>query len=75
MRRKKLSHDAAANARIEAAHKEAQKALKENRCPVCGRGVRRNLSLTGWVQCEQLGTEQFRKYPNLAPCDWQGFTR
>jgi len=61
--------------RIEAAHAEAAEALRTNTCPTCGRKVRRNLSLTGWVQCEQFGAPAFRKDSTAAPCDWQGFTQ
>lgn len=75
MRSKRSQKDVEKDLRIEAAKAEAQKAINENRCPTCGRGVRRNNSLPGWIQCEQLGAEQFRKYPNLPPCNWQGFTR
>ena len=35
---------------------------------------KRNLSLTGWWQCEQLGSPVFRKDPDKASCTWQGFT-
>ena len=60
--------------RIAAAHAEALAAWNSNRCPECGRGIRRNLALSGWVQCEQYGAEGFRKDPNAPSCDWQGFT-
>jgi hypothetical protein len=59
--------------RMGEARAEALAALQGNRCPCCGRGVRRNLSLTGWVQCEQFGAEQFRKDPAQPACSWQGF--
>lgn len=64
----------AAQARMAAAKAEAGKALAENRCPCCGKGVRQNLALTGWVQCEQFGAPTFRKDSSLPSCDWQGFT-
>lgn len=48
--------------------------VAENRCPTCGKGIRRNLSLTGWWQCEQFGTPQFRKDAELPHCNWQCFT-
>lgn len=60
--------------RIAAAHAKAAAALRANKCPRCGRAVRRNLSLSGWVQCSQFGAAQFRADANLPPCDWQGFT-
>jgi len=60
--------------RIEAAHAEARAAYAANKCPKCGRAVRVNLSLAGWIQCSQFGAPQFRADANSAPCDWQGFT-
>jgi hypothetical protein len=62
------------NERIAAARAEAAAALRANKCPKCGCKVRRNLSLTGWVQCEQLGAPAFRARPEDPHCDWQGFT-
>lgn len=62
-------------ARIAQSKAIAQKALQENKCPECMEGVRRNLALTGWVQCEQYGAEQFRKNPSQPACNWQGFTQ
>ncbi len=43
-------------------------------CPVCGAGLNRNLALSGWWQCEQLGAVGFRKDATKPSCDWQGFT-
>ena len=62
--------------------KEAQSArLAESRaivatgeCPLCGSALRRNLSMAGWWQCEQLGADTHRARPNDAPCSWQTFT-
>lgn len=70
--RKRLA--AEREARIRASQAEAQKAEETNCCPLCGRGVRRNLALTGWVQCEQHGDGHFRKDPAAPRCSWQGFT-
>lgn len=53
----------------------AQAALAANKCPRCGRPVRRNLALTGWVQCSQFGSDGFRADPTQPACDWQGFTQ
>ena len=53
---------------------EAQEALRHNVCPLCGKGVRQNLALNGWVQCEQFGADGFRKDDNQPSCEWQGFT-
>lgn len=48
--------------------------VRTGKCPKCGRGLVRNLSMTGWWQCEQLGSVAFRKHPELPSCGWQGFT-
>lgn len=61
-------------ARIAAAKAETARVVATGRCPKCGSGLRRNLALTGWWQCEQLGAETHRKRPADAPCEWQGFT-
>lgn len=60
-------------ARMAEARAEADAALAANKCPKCGRAVRRNLSLSGWVQCSQFGAEQFRADASLPACEWQGF--
>lgn len=60
--------------RIEARREEAREARRKNACPRCGRGIRRNLALAGWVQCSQFGSPRFRAVPEEPPCDWQGFT-
>ena len=60
--------------RRAASRAQAQAALATNRCPQCGRPVRQNLALTGWVQCSQYGAPGFRADPVAAACSWQGFT-
>jgi hypothetical protein len=74
MKRRMTPEEKARQARIQAAHEEAAKALRDNRCPICGETVRINSSLSGWVQCSQFGAPQFRKDPNRPSCNWQGFT-
>ncbi len=73
-KRKLTPEQAASNARIQAAHEETKRVVASGKCPLCGGGLRRNLSLTGWWQCEQLGAEGFRKDPAKPSCSWQGFT-
>lgn len=63
------------DARVAAAQAEARAAVAARRCPWCGAGLRHNLALTGWVQCEQYGAPGFRARASDPPCDWQGFTR
>lgn len=64
----------AQRARIEKAQAEARKIVATGACPDCGRPLRRNLSMTGWWQCEQLGAPGFRKDATLPPCSFQCFT-
>lgn len=65
---------AEAKARIEAALAEAQRIVASGKCPNCGSGLRRNLSMAGWWQCEQFGSEWFRKDPSRPSCSFQTFT-
>lgn len=60
--------------RIEAARAETRRVVATGTCPFCGARVRRNWSLTGWWQCEQLGADTHRKDPTKPSCSWQGFT-
>lgn len=73
-----LADDVAAylakEARIERDRQEARDAIAANRCPVCARPVRRNLSLTGWIQCNQYGADTHRADASQPACSWQGFT-
>lgn len=63
-----------ARERIARAKAEVQRVVATGVCPQCGSPLRRNLSLTGWWQCAQFGTEQFRADPSRPQCNWQGFT-
>ena len=60
--------------RIEKAHAEAREIVATGVCPVCGAALKRNLALTGWVQCEQYGAPGFRKDPSKPACPFQCFT-
>lgn len=64
----------ASKIRIEAAHAETRIVVASGKCPDCGAGLSRNLGLTGWWQCEQLGAVNFRKDSTKPACHWQGFT-
>lgn len=59
---------------IAAAQAQTREVVASGKCPDCGSGLRRNLALTGWWQCEQYGAESHRSRPNDPPCSWQGFT-
>jgi hypothetical protein len=61
-------------ARIEAAKQATREIVASEKCPKCGGGLKRNLSLTGWWQCEQFGAVGFRKDAAKPACEWQGFT-
>jgi hypothetical protein len=61
-------------ARIAQGHAATAAVLAANQCPVCGATVRRNLALTGWVQCAQYGAPDFRANAAAPSCSWQGFT-
>lgn len=56
------------------ARAETQAIVATGRCPTCGAALKRNLSLTGWWQCEQFGADGFRADSTKPPCNWQGFT-
>jgi len=53
---------------------EAKAIVKTGKCPQCGSGLKRNIALAGWWQCEQYGSEQFRKDPLKPICSFQTFT-
>ena len=72
-RQQKRQQQQAAETRMASARVEAGQALDTNTCPRCSQAVRRNLALTGWVQCSGLGAEGFRAQGST-PCEWQGFT-
>jgi len=61
-------------ARMDAIHSESLRIRNTGKCPVCGAGLRDNLSLAGWVQCEQYGSAGFRKDSSKASCEFQCFT-
>jgi len=61
-------------ARRAAHHAEVLAIVRAGVCPICGAKLRRNLSLTGWWQCEQLGAVGFRKDASKPGCSWQNFT-
>jgi hypothetical protein len=65
---------AAAKAKNEKRIAEAVAIVKTGKCPDCGCGLRRNLALTGWWQCEQYGAPGFRKDASKPSCSFQIFT-
>ena len=47
--------------------------VRRGTCPDCGAKLRRNLSMDGWYQCEQLGAPGFRADAEKPHCDFQFF--
>lgn len=64
----------AEKAKLEARQAEARAVVATGKCPQCGCKIRRNMSMTGWYQCEQYGSEGFRKDSTKPSCSWQTFT-
>jgi len=64
----------AEKAKREARLAEAVAVVRSGKCPQCGCGLRRNLALAGWYQCEQYGAEGFRKDSSRPACSFQTFT-
>lgn len=64
----------AQTARMNQLKAEARAVVATGKCPECGAALRRNLSLTGWWQCEQVGAVGFRKDASKPSCSWQAFT-
>lgn len=73
-RSEKTAARKAAQQRIEAAQAAARIIVQNGTCPDCGAPLRRNLSITGWWQCEQYGAIGWRKDANKPPCSFQCFT-
>jgi len=64
----------AAKARHDEYIAKARAVVATGKCPVCGAGIHRNLSLTGWWQCDRFGSPGFRKDETGPECNWQVFT-
>ena len=52
---------------------EYMKVLAKGLCPKCGSKLKRNLSISGWWQCEQYGAVTHRARPNDPQCEYQLF--
>lgn len=74
MSRRMTAADTERDKRVAAAKAETRQIVATGTCPTCGGHLKRNLSMTGWWQCAQLGAECFRKDPSKPSCSWQGFT-
>lgn len=73
-RSEKCAATARARAEAELRFAKVRAIVATGKCSECGSGLRRNLSLKGWWQCEQLGAPAFRARPEQPPCSWQAFT-
>lgn len=73
-RAQKMAARRAAEEKIARAQAETRAQVETGICPLCGSGLRRNLALTGWWQCEQYGAPGFRARSHDPACSWQGFT-
>ena len=65
---------AAEKAAREARYEKARTIVRSGVCPICGAGLRRNLSITGWWQCSQYGSAGFRRDGVKPECSFQTFT-
>lgn len=65
---------AAIKAKNDARIAEAVRIVTGGVCPQCGAGIRRNLAMTGWYHCKQLGAVGFRQDAAKPSCSWQTFT-
>lgn len=74
-RAEKKAQAIAAAEKWKAERMKVQTIVATGVCPLCAGKLRRNLSLTGWWQCEQLGAATHRKDANKPSCSWQGFTQ
>jgi hypothetical protein len=73
-RQTRKAFQAQERAKREARLAEANEIVSGGKCPTCGAGLRRNNSMAGWWQCEQLGAEGFRKDATKPSCNFQTFT-
>lgn len=59
---------------MAAAQNKAREIVATGKCPSCGAGIHRNNSMAGWWQCDQSGSEHFRRDKTGEACSWQTFT-
>jgi hypothetical protein len=55
-------------------HEEARRIVSSGVCPDCASGLRQNLAILGWWQCEQYGSDGFRADSAKPQCSFQTFT-
>lgn len=74
MLRLSKAESASIRAEADARRAAAVAIVQAGVCPQCGAKIRRNLSMTGWWQCENLGAVGFRADASKPSCSWQIFT-
>lgn len=52
----------------------ARAVVATGKCPDCGAGIHRNITIAGWYQCDRSGSASFRRDHSGAHCLWQTFT-
>lgn len=73
-RSEKAAARKAAQERIDKTQAAARLIVQTGKCPDCGAPLRRNMSMSGWWQCEQLGAVGWRKDSSKPACSFQCFT-
>jgi hypothetical protein len=61
-------------AKMESFRALARAVVATGKCPQCGGGIHRNLSLAGWWQCNRFGADTHRVDKTGPKCEWQDFT-
>lgn len=59
-------------ARMALVYAENERIVAGGKCPHCGSGLKRNLALSGWWQCEQYGSDGFRARNQDPQCPKSG---
>lgn len=73
-RTEKLVARKAHAARMESLQSAARAVVANGKCPDCGAGIHRNITIAGWWQCDRSGSASFRRDNTGAHCSWQTFT-
>lgn len=70
----KIATNKAHVARMEALRSAARAIVATGKCPDCGAGIHRNITIAGWWQCDRSGSASFRRDNTGAHCSFQTFT-
>lgn len=69
----KKAQNTASAYRMEQNRRVSRGIVERGLCPTCGGALKINLALSGWYQCEQFGSDRFRKDPTKPSCNFQCF--